>query len=610
MNNNMASKTSRRAFLKQTGSTVAATVLGGATSHAQSAPASSGTLAAPTQALNTPKHPASRLKRPNILFILTDQERYFDRWPFPVPAREWLAQHGTTFTNHQIAAVICSPSRSTIYTGRHVQHTGVFDNAGVAWQPDMSPEIPTIGGMLQQIGYHSAYLGKWHLSKTMHRSPSIYNAPVGAYHDTMKHYGFDDYFGVGDLIGFAQGGYSYDGITAESAVSWLRSRGIELRDAGKSWFMALNFVNPHDAMFTNTDSASDELQQHSPHDLKIMRPPADDLYRQSWTDVPLSPSRLESLHARGRPFAHAMYSEAHSLFVGKFPFTDERVRVYQDNYFNCIRDCDTHVMRVLQALQASGLDESTVIVFTADHGEHAGAHQLVDKGATAYREQNHVPLIIRHPDHPGGERCNALTSHVDLVPTLLSIAGADLATQTKVARQPLVGRSFSNLLAAPGKAATATLRSATLFNYAMLDYSDANWLKQVRELVKNNEIQEERKDVMLNALQPRLEYRCAIRSVFDGRYRFSRYFALNRFNRPTSIDALYADNDLEMFDLQRDPHEVVNLALSPSDHHDVMMSMNAQLNELIDREVGMDSIAAMPFTNGRVDYSARNVTHG
>lgn len=598
---------SRRRFLVQAGSTVAVTAMGSASAQAQTDSAVSSVTAGDTTRLRAPTRPAGPLKRPNILFILTDQERYFEEWPFPVPARQWLSEHGTTFTNHQIAAVICSPSRSTIYTGRHIQHTGVFDNAGVAWQPDMSPDIPTIGGMLQSIGYHSAYLGKWHLSKTMHRSGSIYNAPVSAYNETMKHYGFDDYFGVGDLIGFAQGGYSYDGVTAESAVGWLRGRAAELREAGKPWFMALNFVNPHDAMFTNTDKPGDTLQNDSPHYLKIMRPPRDELYGQSWMDVALPFSRRESLHAEGRPFAHAMYSEAHSLFVGKFPFTDERVRTYQDNYFNCIRDCDTQIMKVLEALQATGLDESTVIIFTADHGEHAGAHQLVDKGATAYREQNHVPLIIRHPEMAGPARCNALTSHVDLVPTILSIAGADLATQVKAAGQPLVGRSFSHLLQDTGSATTNSLRDATLFNYAMLDYSDAKWLQGVRELVSNRNIPEDRKSAMLDSLQPHLEYRCAIRSVFDGRYRLSRYFALNRFNRPTSIEMLYADNDLELFDLKSDPEELRNLALSPSQHVDILMTLNGQLNRLITDEVGEDSIASMPFKNGAVDYSARTM---
>ena len=70
----------------------------------------------------------------NILFILVDQEHFFDAWPIPVPGREWIKKAGITFTNHQAASCVCSPARSTIYTGQHIQHTGVFDNANSLWQ--------------------------------------------------------------------------------------------------------------------------------------------------------------------------------------------------------------------------------------------------------------------------------------------------------------------------------------------------------------------------------------------------------------------------------------------------------------------------------------------
>ena len=66
-------------------------------------------------------------------------------WPIPVPGREWIKKNGITFTNHQAASCVCSPARSTIYTGQHIQHTGIFDNAGSLWQPDMSTDVRTIG---------------------------------------------------------------------------------------------------------------------------------------------------------------------------------------------------------------------------------------------------------------------------------------------------------------------------------------------------------------------------------------------------------------------------------------------------------------------------------
>ncbi|WP_260433525.1 hypothetical protein [Burkholderia cenocepacia] len=125
--------TARRQFLKLAGAAVASAGFG-ADALAANPAAGTGTVAAvdPAPALRgATTAPAAPPAGYNILFILTDQERHFDRWPFPVPGREALRRDGITFMHHQIAACVCSPSRSTVYTGQHIQHTGVLDNAGL-----------------------------------------------------------------------------------------------------------------------------------------------------------------------------------------------------------------------------------------------------------------------------------------------------------------------------------------------------------------------------------------------------------------------------------------------------------------------------------------------
>src|SRR5262249_19855011 len=107
--------------------------------------AMSGGMATQAKAeLAQPSLPATAPAAPpagyNILFVLVDQEHFFDKWPFPVPGREYLKKNGTTFLNHQAAAQVCSSARSVIYTGQHIQHTGVFDNMEAPWQKDMSTE--------------------------------------------------------------------------------------------------------------------------------------------------------------------------------------------------------------------------------------------------------------------------------------------------------------------------------------------------------------------------------------------------------------------------------------------------------------------------------------
>src|SRR6188768_1548835 len=105
----------------------------------------------------------------NILFILTDQERFFRSGELPVgyslPAHERLKKQGTTFVNHRIASCVCTPSRSVLYTGQHIQQTGMFDNTNFPWIKSMSPDIRTLGDLLREAGYYTAYKGKWHLTK-------------------------------------------------------------------------------------------------------------------------------------------------------------------------------------------------------------------------------------------------------------------------------------------------------------------------------------------------------------------------------------------------------------------------------------------------------------
>ncbi|MEX3982215.1 sulfatase-like hydrolase/transferase [Paraburkholderia sp. EG287A] len=534
----------------------------------------------------------------NILFVLVDQERYFDEWPFSVPGRERLKKTGISFINHQIAACVCSPSRSTIYTGQHMQHTGVFDNSGLPWQPDMSTSIRTVGHMMKDAGYRAVYAGKWHLSGSMQQSNVPYNAPVAQYNQTMQQYGFDDYFGVGDLIGSARGGYNFDGLTAQAAISWLRE---QPRDAfpSKPWFMAVNLVNPHDVMWLDTSTSG----KANGSGLLPTRPaPASRLYDMRWDKVALPPSRRQSLDSPGRPKAHATYSAAHEALIGKISFDDATVKCYQDYYFNCIRDCDQHVERLLDELDNLGIADKTIVILTSDHGDLAGYHQMIDKGANAYRQQNHVPMIVRHPAFRGGKSCRALTSHIDIAPTLAALTGASSESCARITGPGVTGSSFAHLLAQPERAAIDAIREATLFNYAMLLYYDSEWMLAEVKTMLDRGISAAEMRRRVAALQPDLKQRGAIRSVFDGRYRFSRYFALSNFNVPTTLTDLLANNEVELYDLYNDPDEMNNLGAHSDRHGVLMMEMNAKLNLLLQQEVRHDDLSSMPFRDGLLQF--------
>ena len=538
----------------------------------------------------------------NILFVLVDQEHFFEKWPFQVPGREYLKANGTSFLNHQGATQVCSSARSVIYTGQHIQHTGVFDNMEAPWQRDMSTDVMTIGHRLQKLGYHVGYQGKWHLSGSLDTAHKPVDAPLLKYRDVIETYGFADFLGLGDLIDGPIGGYSYDSFATNSAVTWLKTRARELKAKGQPWFMAVNLVNPHDVMYVNSD-APDESVQGKYAAYPIDRPPRNEIYLAEW-DVPLPATRSQALAAPGRPRAHYNYQATQDILLGQWPNEDRRWRLLQNYYFNCIRDCDTHLVRLLEEVKANGLDNSTIVIFTADHGELGGAHQMRGKGANAYKEQQHLPLMILHPAYPGGRTTKAITSQIDLAPTLLTLTGKPFDAVAS-ASAGLPGRDLSAVLRAPEQIGINSVRPAALYNYNMFTYIDAKWFGPLIRVVVSDEPMLEKVEKLVR-MQPDFNNRGAIRSVFDGRYRFSRYFSPMHFNRPTTYEALVANNDLEVYDLQEDPEETRNLAQDGTAKGDLFLALNEKLNARIDEEVGDDDGRFLALIDGHW-YPARAV---
>jgi arylsulfatase len=276
--------------------------------------------------------------------------------------------------------------------------------------------------------------------------------------------------------------------------------------------------------------------------------------------------------------------------VGEIPNEAARWQRRHNYYLNCLRDVDRSIAVVLAELEASGLADRTIVVLTADHGDMDGAHQLHAKGAVAYREQNQVPLLIAHPSFEGGRECRAVTSHVDLAPTLLALTGIGDARAKAIAKD-LPGKDLSALLAAPERAGEAAVRDGALFCYNMLAYLDGDFL---RKAVQHLQQGGKPADLKAAGVVPDLGKRGAVRSVFDGRYVFSRYFSPKQHNRPSTLEQLLRLNDVELFDTRADPYEMTNLAAAAGRDNDLLLAMNDKLNRLIDAEVGEDRGQMMP----------------
>jgi arylsulfatase len=440
--------------------------------------------------------------RPNILLITTDEERANIPHPrgYLLPARERVAEHGIRFTNYFTASAQCSSARSVIYTGRHVPITRIYDNDNFPYIQPLDPDLGTLGTMLGKAGYYCTYQGKWHLSNAY-----VDPANPSPTTRTLEPYGFFEWNDWGDIDGGAWAGLRVDPVIAGQAAAWLRNRSAKVA-ADQPWFMAVNFVNPHDIMSFDYGGRSPvQLPPGLAHAV-VVKPPADvPVYSPRW-DVEV-PSNWDDNLSGAAPAVREYQATMDTIFG---PVADDgRWRAGLDFYLNCLRDVDRSIELVLDALQASGQADRTVVIVTADHGELVGSHRLRQKGNLAYGENTHVPMIIRHPDFTGGATTDALGSAVDIGPTLLAVAGLD---DEAIATEFPALHGHSLLPAMQG----APVRDGILVAIESVVTLDASFWEHFGDPNVTQRIQS-------GELRPDWRKRGFLRAYIDERYTFARY---------------------------------------------------------------------------------------
>ncbi|MFM1987525.1 MAG: hypothetical protein RJA99_482 [Pseudomonadota bacterium] len=535
--------------------------------------------------------------RPNIVFVFSDQQRWFERLPdgYRLPGQERLAREGTTFRNHYCPAVMCTSSRAVMMTGLQTPDNRMFENADMPYVQALSTGIPTIGHMLRKAGYHTAYKGKWHLDAAF----DGHDGPERLFTKEMDAYGFSDFGLPIDALAHAHGGYTYDHMTAGAAISWLRDKGRPMADERKPWALFVSMVNPHDIMYFNTDAPGETVQDTGRLLMRAARAPEHESYRARW-NAPLPATWRERVDGPGRPRAHLEFDRAWGYTLGRVPTERARWERFTDYYLNCLRGVDRQLEAVQVELERLGLSRNTIFVFTSDHGEMGGAHGLRGKGPFAYEEAIHLPMQVVHPDVRGGRSCQALTSHMDLVPSLLAMAGVDAAKAGEFAGRDLPGRSFDAALGSPSRAGLHAVRDSVLFTYSGLATNDSEVIRIVSEARAAGR---DPKEAMKAAgYRPDLKKRGSLRTVFDGRCKFTRYFSPVDRNSPRDLDELYRWNDVELFDLKSDPRESVNLAMDRPANEGLLRTMNTKLEAIIAREIGKDDGREMPRIEG-IDWA-------
>ncbi|MCA9707664.1 MAG: sulfatase-like hydrolase/transferase [Myxococcales bacterium] len=498
----------------------------------------------------------------NILMIMVDEARMPMHMPagLELPAVSWLQQRGLSFLRHHANTAPCTPSRSVVFTGQHTARNGMFDNTSMPYIDPMKPAIPTLGDMLGSAGYYCAYKGKWHLANI---------TPVDEPRHTTEHdmepYGFHDYQATGDVGLMIHEGFIHDGLFVEEALHWLRMRDSQPTDAqrDKPFFLVVSLVNPHDIMTADVGQARPEKPE------PVLAPvPNDAIYAKTWS-TPMPSSWHHDycgVDQGGKPPAHAELERIFDYQFGSFSKDLALWQRYLDYYVNAMRDADAQIMRLLQFLERSGRLEDTIIVFTADHGEMAGAHGLRMKGPNIYKENLNVPLIVCHPDGPAGATTSALSCHLDLAPTLLGLAGVSQASW-RGQFPGLLGYDLSGLLATPGAVGP---RREVLVTYTSPSTVDA-------DLATGKS----------STLDP--SKRGLLAGIITDSMKFARYFSPTDVMIPTSVAELRAHFDVELYDLKADGDERTNLAVDGA-HDGDLLELNEKLNALLQAEMGIPDI--------------------
>lgn len=474
-------------------------------------------------------HAADAPKRPNILFIFSDDHalqaisayNYRGRSLNQTPNIDRLAREGAIFRSNYCGNSICSPSRASVLTGKHSHINGVTE-----WQKFDGGQF-TFPKALHEAGYQTAIFGKWHLTSD----------PNG-FDEWMVHPGQGSYYNPDFITPGGNKriqGYATD-ITADLSLDFIKRH----KDSGKPFLVMCHFKAPHrnwipgpdtlghyaDTKFKEPDNLFDDHAGRLPaakHKMGIGRHMVmgSDLKLpvEKTADVKrLDPSQMADLTKT--------YAAENAAFNAAPPSGDDLVRWkyqrYLRDYLRCVDSVDSNVGRLLDYLKQSGLDQNTIVVYSSDQGFYLGEHGWFDK-RWMYEESFLMPLVIRWPGvvKPGTE-IQQLTQNIDYAPTFLEAAGCGIP-------KDIQGKSLVPLL----KGESPKWRDALYYHY----YDGPGEHGVAKHY-----------------------------GVRTDRYKLIRFYA-------------DADNTWELYDLEKDPHEMKSVYDDPA-YAEVRARLTKRLEEL------------------------------
>jgi len=522
------------------------------------------------------------VKRPNIILLITDQQRRPMHWPDEagwleslMPNLSELGKTGLTFNRGYCNTAMCSPSRSTLFTGRFPAEHGVeltLTAADLKPDPKNTPgvlaemrtilsrgeaparrvltqfarglfgigssrggetelptDIPNLPGLLRARGYEVAYKGKWHLTHPLGGEDSLLAGWTARDAERIERdYGFADWeapdagenakasnFGGGN----AGEGAGWDDVYAAQLERWL---GRE--DLPEPFCLVASLVNPHDVLGYPAQYVGGGYSPEEFRDLGVLLPPTVD----------------ENLV--GKPSVHSLMRMGMAAYMGALDSRRKQLD-YVNFYAHLHRVVDEQIGRIMATLGDPGDPESlrsrTVIVRVADHGEMGLSHGgLRQKAFNAYEETINIPIVFSNPVlFPAAKETDAFGSLVDVVPTLLDLAGGDGDGLD------LRGRSLAPILASRAEPERERVeRSPVDFGGVLENPQPADSVQDAIHFTYDDH-------QAATALTEAPGQPNRVRAIRTDTHKYAFYFD------PAGERA----SEYEMYDLQRDPHEVRNL---------------------------------------------------
>jgi choline-sulfatase len=325
------------------------------------------------------------------------------------PNLDALAARGTRFSSAYTPSPLCVPARAAFALGRYLHDVGFWDNADA-----YEGTLPSWHHRLRTAGHRTVSIGKLHFRGRpgddhgfseevvpMHIVDGIGDIKGLVREDIPKRKGGEK---MARLAGPGESSYTiYDREIAAQAQIWLHEEAPKWRD--RPWVLFVSFVAPH---------------------FPLTAPP-DWFYRYWKQDLP-----MPKLYAPDeRPRHPYLMDYAHTVDYGTHFTTPEDVKRAIAGYCGLVSSLDENIGKVLRALRDAGLESTTRVMYTSDHGDNLGARGLWGK-STLYEESAGVPLIMAGPDIPQGQVVDTPVSLIDCAPTILECVGAPIPGEAEM----------------------------------------------------------------------------------------------------------------------------------------------------------------------------------